>query len=322
VLAGVPAALLLLRRSAAAPDYAHAFWTSGFAPLPPRSVDDLGWYSTALLSFFRDPLSTLSYLQSTTGFYQAGALMVAFLAGALALRGERRFQAGLLLFPFAFALLGSALRLYPFGGQWVTGGRVVLYLAPAAYMVAGEGIARLGEALPRAMRPLAWVLLAVAVVPSLVQVVVTLPTGRNEIRPMLRYYVQHRQPGDLLYAHYDARRPLEFYGPRMGVSPSEVVVGPCARLEPVRYVEALGAYRGRRRLWVLFMDGSGAHGFKESELITGWLGSVGHRLDAQSATGSALYLYDLGAPRPDRRTFGVSIPSYPPSVEHGCALWQ
>ncbi|MDB4950366.1 MAG: hypothetical protein JWM27_3015 [Gemmatimonadetes bacterium] len=305
-----------------AADYAHAFWNQGFMPLPPRSEQDVLWFPHTFLNYFRDPLGTMTVETSSEGFWQAAAGIVAFVAGALALRGERRFALGALLLPIGVALLASGLRLYPFGGNWVTGGRVVLYLAPSFLLLMGAGVDGLRTGLPGTMRPLAWALLAVLLVPSIAQLVTTFPTGRAEIKPLLAYVRANRQPGDLTYVHYDAKYAFAYYGPRMGFTPGEVVPGICARLDPEKYVGAMGRLKGRGRVWVLFTNGDGAHSFQERQLMLDVLNHLGRRLDDQVAVGASVYLYDLSAPPADPSPFSPRLPRYPESVEHGCALWQ
>jgi hypothetical protein len=318
----VPALAVLMMRGALASggSYTQAFWADGFLPFPPRTPAEVEWLPQAIATFFRDPLGSMNNDQITRGFFQPAGAMLLFAAGALSLRGARRFSLALLALPFAAALLGSALHVYPFGGGWVTGGRVLLYLVPAAMLLIGEGFHQLRTDLPRAMRPLAWMALAVAWFPSAAQLLVVFPSGRAEIKPLLAFYAQARQPGDLLYVHYDARPQFVHYAPRYGISPAEVQMGPCSRLEPAGYLDALSKLRGRERVWVLFMSGHGAHDYDEGALMLQYLRHVGRQVDARFSTGGSLFLFDL-RPRPATAAFQVQTPVYPPSIEHGCSLW-
>jgi hypothetical protein len=311
------------RGVAVAPDYTRSFWSDGFAPLPPTSLTDLEWFPRAFLSFFRDPLGQMSTEASTRGFYQAAGGMLLFVAGALWLRARRPFAAAALVLPFAVALVASGLKVYPFGGGWVTGGRVVLYLAPAACLLIGAGFEGIRGTAGRSMRLLPWLALVVAVAPSVAQLVMVFPSGRAEVKPMLAYYRDHHRPGDVLYVNYDARLQLGYYGERYGLRPGDYVQGPCSRLRPQGYVDALARLRGKPRVWVLFMDGMGAYNFDEKSMMTDYLNSVGRKLDARVTTGSALYLMDMRGPAPDAPPFrGGNLPRFRAAVEQGCALFQ
>jgi hypothetical protein len=328
-LAFLPPLLLLLaarpapaaKGVAVAPDYTRSFWSDGFAPLP-LSLRDLEWFPRAFLSYFRDPLGQMSTDASTRGFYQAAGGMLLFVAGALWLHGRRRFAAAALLFPFAVALVASALKVYPFGGGWVTGGRVVLYLAPAACLLIGAGFEALRATSGRSMRLLPWLALGLAAGPSLTQLVMIFPSGRAEVKPMLAYYREHRRPGDVLYVNYDARLQIGYYGERYGLRPGGYVQGPCSRLQPQGYVDALAKLRGTPRVWLLYMDGMGAYNFDEKSMMLDYLKSVGRKLDARTSTGSSLYLMDLRGPAPGTPAFRGGLPHFPPAVEQGCALFQ
>jgi hypothetical protein len=326
-LAAVFAAPLLLLVAArerlaasAQPDYARAFWNRGFMPLPPASVADLEWLPHVLVNYFRDPLGIMTAETSSTGFYQAAGGMLCAVAGGLWLRRRNGFLVAAVLLPVAVALAASALHVYPFGGNWVTGGRVVLYLAPGVLLLVGAGFEALYSGVSDALRPLAWGAILLAVVPSAGQVLLTFPSGRAEIKPMLAYVREHREPSDLLYVHYDASLAFDHYAPRYGIPAESVVRGPCARLRPVGYVQAAQQLRGRR-VWFLFTNGIGAHGFNERELMLKALDHLGRRVDDRVSNGASVYLYDLAAAPKVAAPFQSPIPEFPESLEHGCALW-
>lgn len=318
---GVPY-LLFVGRTAES-GYLQSFWRSGFMPLPPRSVEDLAWFPDTFLKLFRDPLGTYHDVSIERGFYQAAAGMLCFVAGLAWMRANRRRELSMLMTPVLVVLFASAFRLYPFGGTWITGGRVLLFLVPLLVPVMAEGAAQLWSALRRTMPVVPALVIALLVAPSLTQALVAIPYGRAEIKPILSYVREHWQQGDRLYVHYDNRHEFSFYAQRFGFGGDDnIVLGPCARAEPAQYLRALNALRAEPRVWVLFGSGIGARRFNEKAFMLGFLERIGTRLDDQVARASSVYLYDLRTPPGKNKPVGVAIPTVPPTPEETCALWD
>jgi hypothetical protein len=316
VLFGAP--YLLFVGAVATSDYAQAFWRSGFMPFPPRSLAELGWFPHALLRTFQEPLGVLEDAQKPLYTLQAIAGIVVFGAGVAGLVLTRRKTVLLLLtLPIAATLVASALHKYPFGSDWSTGGRVLLFLVPSFYLVMGEGVAQLWTRLRSHARLLAVPILALLVIPLGAQAATTFPFGRAEVKPILEYVQENWREGDVLYVHYDTRDAFRYYAPRYGFSPGEYHLGPCARFAPQRYLEALGELRGHPRVWVLFAGGKGAYGYDEKALMLGYLEAFGERRDDRVARGSAVFLYEF-ASGADGGGFQARIPVLPPAPEQDC----
>jgi 4-amino-4-deoxy-L-arabinose transferase-like glycosyltransferase len=313
--------LLFVRGSAANP-YLQAFWESGFMPLPPTSLTELAWFPSTFARTFRDPLGIPGGAGTASGHMAAAAGMLVFTAGLVWLARRRPGVCCILVLPVAVALIVSAARVYPFGGDWQSGGRVILFLTPMFALVMGEGAERLRRVLRRPLRPLAAVLVAMLLVPSLAWGLLAVPTPRAEIRPILEYVRENWRPGDVLYVHYDVKHTFGYYGARYGLGGEETVAGPCAREEPTRYLAALDALRGAPRVWILFGAGMGAARFDEKALMSGYLEHVGRRLDDQVSFGTTVYLYDLRPGEAEPGRFQARIPSGPVPAGEGCLMWE
>ena len=113
------------------------FWAAGFPPAAPLAL--LRWLaSTHTGMLFAYP----------NGGPDGGSVLTlgVFAVGAWTLwRTHNRTMLAVLLGPFVLTMAASALRLYPYGVH----PRIALFLAPAICLLAGVGLARLLDALPR-----------------------------------------------------------------------------------------------------------------------------------------------------------------------------
>lgn len=314
-LASFAGAYLVARRGLADPEYMQAFWRSGFFPLLPSSPRELLWLPVSFARVFSEPLGAMGKDVSGFGPPQVAAGIVAFTAGALWMRKERPARLALLGAPILVVLLASALRLYPFGSSWATGGRVVMFLIPSFVFLMAQGAewlwGRFGKIAGAAV-------VALMLIPSALYAVLTVPHARAEVKPLLEYANEHRAPGDLLYVYYNGRATLEYYAPRYGWHAGDTVYGVCSRFRPTAYLDDVARLQGRPRVWLLFVDGVGAEAFDERKFILSFLDHIGRRLDDRVSVGVSLYLYDLSARNASPGQFQVRVPQLTPSVELDC----
>lgn len=323
VLAGVGAAwlasfagsYLVSRRGLADPEYMQAFWRSGFFPLLPSSPRELLWLPASFARVFREPLGVMGEDSSGFALPQVAAGIVAFAAGALWMRKARPARLALLGAPLLLVLLASALRLYPFGSSWHTGGRVLMFLIPTFVFLMAQGAERLWE---RFGKFAGAAVVALMLIPSALYAVITVPHARAEVKPLLQYANEHRAPGDLLYVYYNGRPTLEYYAPRYGWHAGNTVHGVCSRFQPTAYLDDVARLQGRPRVWLLFVDGKGAGGFDERKFMLSFLDHIGRRLDDRVSVGVSLYLYDLSAGNRKPGPFQLRVPQIRPSVELAC----
>lgn len=304
MLAGIGAAWLasfggsyaVSRRTLADPEYMQAFWRHGFMPW---SGDSLPWTIERVARMFREPLGVIGTNPFPwLGILQTAAGVALVAAGVLWMYRRRPVRLALLGLPFVLMVLAAAAHAYPFAANYLSSGRVLIFLIPSLVLVMGEGAARLAGLYPglyprRAGLAVAGVAVALALAPSIGYAAASVPHVRAEIKPLLEYSAQNRQPGDILYVYYGARPQYEYYAARYGWRPEDTVMGVCSRLRPAAYVDDVARLRGPRRVWLLFVDGKGIDEFDERGLMLSYLDHVGRRLDDQVAVGTSLYLYDV-----------------------------
>ncbi|HEU0299153.1 MAG TPA: glycosyltransferase family 39 protein, partial [Longimicrobium sp.] len=304
----------LSRNALADAGYMRAFWRAGF----PSAADPL-WLPRMALRLFREPLGVFGEDPTPMSLVATWAGAVAFTAGcAWMARNGRGPRLALLLAPAGMALAAAALRLYPFGADYTSAGRVLLFLLPALAMVVAEGTVRIGRWIGGTAGRAAAAGLGLAILaPSLVYAAVQVPHARAEVKPLLAYAAQERQPGDVLYVHYGGRAPFLYYAPRYGWTPRNAVVGACSRLDPAGYLRGLEPLRGRR-VWLLFIDDRAITRSDDRGLMLGYLEHQGRRVDDQVSIGAALYLYDLRQPPARPGPFRARLPRYAPDPALEC----
>ena len=245
-------------------DYMHRFWTGGFFPLPPRSINDALWLWESLGNIFGNLLH-----------YPWPALYAALAILGFCLLWRRCDIALLLLGPVAVTLAASAARQYPFSG------RVIAFLVPSFLLAVTEAAAWLSNLCLRRAPLLSatiWILLAA---PPLLALAMDLPVYRiEETKPLLAYIQARRQPGDSVYVYYGGARAFQFYAARFGFSPGDATIGGCHRGDLRAYLHELDAFRGRPRVWVFFSHS--LRRFQEQPTLEGYLNQIGVRRDSLS----------------------------------------
>jgi hypothetical protein len=317
-LASFAGSYLVSRQSLADPAYMQAFWAPGFMPLPPRTAAEWMWLPERVLRLFREPLGVMGgdpYPVLRVLQMAAGATACA--AGVYWMWRRRALRLAMLGLPFLLMVAASVVRAYPFAGGYLSSGRVLMFLIPSLALVMGEGAVRLWRAAP-AGRPAAALAVALLLAPSLAYAAVSVPHVRAEIKPLLEYSAENRQPGDVLYVYYNARPQYLYYAPRYGWPAERTVTGLCSRLRPAAYVNDMARLRGKPRVWLLFVDGKGADGFDERGLMLSYLDHVGRRLDDQVSVGASLYLYDVTQQGPEPPPFRAQVPEFPPDPALDC----
>jgi Dolichyl-phosphate-mannose-protein mannosyltransferase len=294
--------------------FMRAYWQDGFPPLP-QSLRDGFWVVRTFTSLVGGQL----------GYEWPLLLVAAAIVGVVSLWRRHRLAAQMLALPIALAILAAAVRAYPLDG------RLALWVLPAIVMAIGECAARAGDALGRHV-PYASVLVAgvLAVLPARA-IARTYPFyQKEEMRTVLAYVRDHRQPGDAVYVYFGAVPAVAFYGPRYGIQPDEVTVGRCHRPELQRYFSELDAFRGRPRVW-LVMSHTSPPQLGEREMLRSYLSTIGAVRDSiitHLARGplpsASAYLYDLSdaatLARASARDFAVLLQSSPPPGMASAAL--
>lgn len=132
------------------------------------------------------------------------------------------------------------------------------------------------------------------------------PSARPDIRPMIAFFRDQRQPGDVAYVYHHPKETFLYYASKYNINESEYVIGSDAREawvgeENEIYEKEILPLRGRARVWFLFASVRSIKGVNEERTIVKYLDRVGTRLDHFKQRGGSAYLYDLSAPRARRQ---------------------
>lgn len=130
-----------------------------------------------------------------------GALVgILAIAGIVGLVSHQMLRVlGACLWPIVLAIAAAFAHQYPFNGD-----RLTVYLLPGLFLLCGAGIAYLRENMMRAApwSRLAWLIFPLIIVGRGVGEAsyrLVVPRSRSNVRPIVQYIRQHRQPGEGLY---------------------------------------------------------------------------------------------------------------------------
>lgn len=269
------------------------YWRENFMPLPPRSATDFKWFVDSLFDFFR----------GTAALEFAGLAAFVFLVGCASMYASRRERLFLLLSPVFPTLLASGLHKYPFGG------RLALFLMPAAVLLMAEGAAQIRNAAQARLPVVGIVLIALLFLDpaiyelhhfakphtELAREGVMLP---EELKPVRAYLRAHERPGDLIYVFSEARPAWEYYTERNPEFPAgNVVLGTAFGGDFHDYQADVSRLRGHR-VWLVLSHIHGVGRAEAEELEFCLDASGGKQIRSFTSAGAATYLYDLPASAP------------------------
>jgi hypothetical protein len=265
----------------AANAFLRDFWRDFFAPLPPERVTDLFWF----------PQKWFDFLVYAAGLPFYGLATFAWLNGGVALGRRRRWAKGAaLVLPLVFAILASALRLYPF---YV---RTILFAVPPTVLLIAYGVRALYRALKTRQRWMALLAMAMLLFHPFYRsvLVLALPMTNEEVRPALAYVAEHRQPGDHIYVYHGAAPVFRYYAPRFGLDDEGLyTIGEASNGDFAVLAERVRSLE-EGRVWFLFAHVYTFEGISEEAYVLELLEARGTRVDLFRSPGAAVYLYELG----------------------------
>lgn len=254
-----------------------------YVPFPPRSFDDLGWYTDSIAKLFRNP--------GGIDVWPLG--VVTFILGTWYLVRTKPKLLTLLLLPAVLAFVVSTFRYYPFGG------RFLLFFVPSLLIIMTYGLLYIWRwswhGSWMSMRVLSALLIAGLVINISYRGFYRLqhPIRFEVITPLLKYYVAYRQPGDMLYLYYASAYAFSYYAPRFNIQPGEYTTGIERTRDLREYARDLERLRGKPRVWLLFSHVFDWEGVDEEAYFLARLDEMGRRLDARQTDDASLYLYNL-----------------------------
>jgi hypothetical protein len=183
----------------------HGFWNDGFVPLVPRTRRDVLWLPHSIFDLYRSAL----------GIRFASIASILAIVGAWALWARQRMIFALLALPVGFALLASALRLYPLLS------RVSLFLAPTALLAVAYGVTWLGGKIPRLGPAIAAGLAGLLLLP-LVSLPAAFRADNEDLRDVTQYVATHRRGDDPIFVYVMADAGFRYYAGLMAIPASDV----------------------------------------------------------------------------------------------------
>jgi hypothetical protein len=281
----------------------------GVTGSPLHAVNVMGTNVAAAIGFLQErPFNHLEKI----------ALLCAVI-GLLGLLRQNRTHLSMLVAPVALLLVASAAHLYPISL------RTELFLVPVVILLIAEGIAQLVQWTPRSWRTGVALVLVLAVATGPIWLAgdrLIHPRTREEIRPVLTFIRDHWRTGDAIYVHYGAQYAFlyyeecdcvrlaghgdqrlwpvgatggrEQYARAVDSRSRDVLIGPFAGDDWLRYQSDLDRLAGRGRVWFLythFRDPE-EESFIEDELI-GYLDGMGRRVHGIDRPRAHAYLYRM-----------------------------
>lgn len=242
-----------------------------FMPLVPHSIEDLKWYPGAVIKMFSNP----------GGLPFPVIAAIVFAIGCVALFLKNKKQLLMLTAPLLLTMFASGLHKYPFGR------RLLLFLIPAVLLVLASGIEYIINKKPP---------YSVAAGLAIAALLLFQPAGgatsnmlhpyaRQDIKPIMAYVRDHKQPGDVVYVYHHQRESFLYYAKRYGFNESDYVLGIDARDETKRradweaYQKDLDRLRGRNRVWLMFSHVRRIQGVREDEFMLQYLNGISTKLD-------------------------------------------
>lgn len=256
----------------------NQFWNWAFAPLP-KSVSDLSWYKDTLMIFLNDFVAVLF----------PWIVILFSLLGLYFYFRNSKLKLGLLVLPVVFVTIASILHLYPLVE------RFTLFLVPIFLILFVAGVkwsvGRYGFLIP--------VLVAGLIFSrSLLSDGHHLFTSRvvEDIKPVLQYYSERRQPYDILYLHYAAEPAFKYYAAKFDLVNVKYITTVSSKRKLVGYIADLNKVSGNSRVWFIFSNViylNSQLNQSEEDFFVHYLNSIGKKLDYFHAQGATIYLYDL-----------------------------
>lgn len=256
-------------------------WRERFMPLPPTSIADIQWFGYAFFRIFINPLGL--------SLYELLLAVLSFLVGIAVFYNKKRKIVYMLLLPILFTLLASGLRKYPFHG------RLLLFIAPLMFLFIAEGIYFIRNRAAQGSNIIGTALVILLLIHPVLLAGYHLikPRAPEELRPVVYYLREHQEEGDRIYLYYAAKDAFRYYADKLGYTESDYIIGVEARDNWTNYYKDLEKLRGVERVWIVFSHIAEWGGVDEEKLFLSYLNILGTQLDAFTAPGASVYLYDL-----------------------------
>lgn len=256
-----------------------AFWSFGFAPFPILSISDVYWYINNILTVFSEIIGLSLPLIGV--FF--------FLIGGYFMYKKSRKNLPLFILPLLLCLFASMLHKYPFSG------RFLLFLVPGIIIVTSYGFEQLLKSknlIVNSVTIILGVLLFISPVLTSVKSFIN-PFMKEEIRPVIKYYLNNRKKDDILYLYYASELPFKYYIYNLNIKNIKYKVGTGRTTDTNQYINDLDGMKNNPRVWFLFSHVANINSVNEEYFFVNYLNRIGRKSDSSFAEGASIYLYDL-----------------------------
>ncbi len=277
-LASLAACYVVCLRDLSKNQYLLNYWSEHFAPLPPRNVEQVGWYVRAVTDMFEGPGGMVIADVSA-----ALPAVLLFGMGWLWLWRRAPVVAACLISPIVMTMLAALLQRYPFGG------RLLLFVVPILHLGLGAAFATI-QVMPRSTgKSFLFVLCgAVALAPAATTIQqLVRPRPPENHRAAISFIAKHMQPGDGVLLSGMAREPWAYYATQLGIDAE--ILGQVRRDDWNSVGDVVRAVPEGRRVWAFI-----AHERDDNRKMFLWqLDQARDRKLSFVEPGAAAYLYEI-----------------------------
>lgn len=283
---------------------------NAYMPIPPSSFADIKWFIELFFDVFSNPLA-----MTLTGI---GAL--SFLAGCISMCTQKRREFIFIIAPVVITFLAAALHEYAFKG------RFIFFLLPSLLIILAEGAEHIRSRIYQNSKIIGIIFVSLLLFHpiSLSAYRIIKPFYWEDIKPVLTYVKDNWKEGDVLYVHYYAQYPFDYYSnyypEPYRFKEGEYIIGIAPRgwyrnykkQDAFKYYDAgapieqssadifnlyakeLDHLKGKKRVWLLFTAAIIKDGINEERFFIYNLKKIGKQLDFIGLSGtSSAYLFDL-----------------------------
>jgi hypothetical protein len=259
--------------------FLRTFYQGGFLPAPTSLGAITTWGVTlqSLLQYIGYPLPWTIFVTALVAVSVADAVR------------HRRLDGFIVILTIIATLAASALHQYPLASartlKWSASyGKFILFLVPLLYLLIVRGLQILTE---RGRPSVAWLLTALLLVPSLSSALTLVsPIVREEVRAVLHFLGERRQPDDQVYVYYRDPHAVKYYQQWYVKLPEQNVHwGKSSIRDQSQFSDEIASMQRWPRVWFLF-----PHRYEDEERQ--FLSDLdGELLDRYHAPGASVYLY-------------------------------
>lgn len=283
---------LISLRYIVADGYLIDYWKKAYVPSPPWS--NKAWYGRLFLYF-------LDYTYHKPSNMMALVTLILIPIGAVSALIRDRKIALLMISPFVMVYIASALHRYPLKD------RFLLFLIPFVLLLLAEGFRGIYWVLSKWNRDFAIILTGVLAFSVIWQIVPGTYqrafSGRTvDIRPVIKYVAENRQPDDIVYVFYKTNSVVGYYAPLYGLDTANIITGidgPFKRDALQGFRDDVDNLAGEERVWFIFSEVVDCPNCEEEDTQIYYLKYIeqfGVSIDSVGGSGSSganAYLYDM-----------------------------